>query len=54
MKFRKRTLELLGNLIRGNLGADVPQGDAEPAYFPYRSSRYITEFFGELDMPCGC
>lgn len=50
MEFRKRTLERLGDLICGNLGADVPRGDAEPAYFLYRSSTYITEFFGELDM----
>ncbi|WP_369264074.1 hypothetical protein [Streptomyces sp. R35] len=50
MKFRRRTLEMLGDLICGNLGADIPQGDAEPRYFPYRSSTYITEFFGELDM----
>lgn len=50
MKFRKRTLEMLGDLICGNLGAADPQTDAEPAYFPYRSSSYITEFFAELDM----
>ncbi|MDQ0790043.1 hypothetical protein [Streptomyces sp. B3I8] len=50
MKFRKRTLEMLGDLICGNLGAADPQADAEPAYFPYRSSSYITEFFAELDM----
>ncbi|WP_248509345.1 hypothetical protein [Streptomyces sp. D2-8] len=50
MKFRKRTLERLGDLICGNLGAADPQVGAEPAYFPYRSSSYITEFFAELDM----
>ncbi|WP_405754018.1 hypothetical protein OG232_29405 [Streptomyces sp. NBC_01411] len=50
MKFRKRTLEMLGDLNCGNLGASVPQGESEPAYFPYRSSMYITEFFAELDM----
>ncbi|MER6526401.1 hypothetical protein [Streptomyces sp. NPDC001508] len=50
MKFRRRTLEMLGDLICGNLGAADPQADAEPAYFPYRSSMYITEFFAELDM----
>ncbi|KAB2975570.1 restriction endonuclease [Streptomyces sp. SS1-1] len=50
MEFRKRTLERLGDLICGNLGADVPRGDTEPPYFSYRSSKYLTEFFGELDM----
>ncbi|MGV9530459.1 hypothetical protein ACWDUG_04695 [Streptomyces cellulosae] len=50
MKFRKRTLEMLGDLICGNLGVADPQVGAEPAYFPYRSSSYITEFFAELDM----
>ncbi|WP_242436153.1 hypothetical protein [Streptomyces sp. Root369] len=48
MEFRKRTLERLGDLICGNLGSDAP--DVEPPYFHYRSSRYITEFFGGLDM----
>ncbi|MFF1314727.1 hypothetical protein ACFVZL_28505 [Streptomyces sp. NPDC058320] len=52
MEFRKRTLERLGDLICGNLGSEAPapQGDAEPPYFHYRSSSYITEFFRDLDM----
>ncbi|MFC5147050.1 hypothetical protein [Streptomyces aureoversilis] len=50
MEFKKRTLERLGDLICGSFGADVPRGDTEPPYFPYRSSKYLTEFFGELDM----
>lgn len=50
VEFRKRTLERLGDLICGNLGSDAPRGDAEPPYFHYRSSRYITECFGDLDM----
>ena len=49
MKFRRRNLEDLGDLICGNLGADVPQEGQEPRYFPYRSSSYITRFFQELD-----
>jgi len=49
MKFRRRNLEDLGDLICGNLGADVPQEGHEPKYFPYRSSSYITRFFQELD-----
>lgn len=49
MKFRRRNTEALGDLICGNLGADVPDATHEPRYFPYRSSTYITEFFQELD-----
>ena len=49
MKFRRRNLEALGDLICGNLGSDDPKADGEPRYFPYRSSMYITEFFHELD-----
>ncbi len=49
MKFRRRNLDALGDLICGNLGSPSPQGDDEPAYFPYRSSMFITEFFGDLD-----
>ena len=49
MRFKRRNLEALGNLICGNLGSDDPNADGEPTYFPYRSSMYITEFFRELD-----
>ncbi|MDX8036755.1 hypothetical protein SK803_41730 [Lentzea sp. BCCO 10_0856] len=48
MKFRRRTLEHLGDLICGNLGSDEP-GATSPKYFPYRSSSYITDFFGDID-----
>lgn len=41
MKFRRRNLEDLADLVVGNL-------EQEPAVFPYRSSSYITEFFREL------
>jgi hypothetical protein len=50
MKFRRRNLGALGDLICGNLGSRSPEGDEEPAYFPYRSSTFITEFFDDLDM----
>lgn len=47
MKFRRRNLEALADLICGNPGsADAEAG--EPKYFPYRSSWYITEFFQDL------
>ena len=49
MRFRRRNLEAIGDLICGNLGSAEPISDAEPKYFPYRSSMYITEFFQELD-----
>lgn len=49
MKFRRRNLEALGDLICGNLGSYEPEGSADPKYFPYRSSMYITEFFADLD-----
>ncbi|MEV7863982.1 hypothetical protein AB0O86_35720 [Streptomyces hirsutus] len=48
MKFRKRTLESLGDLVCGNLGSDDPGSSSEPKCFPYRSGMYITEFFAEL------
>jgi len=48
VKFRKRTLESLGDLVCGNLGSEDPGSSSEPKYFPYRSSMYITEFFAEL------
>lgn len=43
MKFKPRTLTQLGEMICGNSGPD------ETAYFPYRSSSYITEFFEEIN-----
>ncbi len=49
MRFKRRNLEALGELVCGNLGADTPAGDEQPRYFPYRSSTYITQFFAELD-----
>lgn len=47
VKFRRRNLEALGDLVCGNLGSDEPGGT--PRYFPYRSSMYITDFFEDLD-----
>jgi hypothetical protein len=49
MRFRRRNLEALGELVCGNLGADVPTADTKPRYFPYRTSSSITDFFQELD-----
>jgi len=49
VKFRRRNLEALGNLICGNNGSSEPRDGAEPPYFVYRSSMYITEFFQDLD-----
>lgn len=49
MKFRRKSLDGLGDLICGNLGSDDPDSTAGPRYFPYRSSMYITEFFADLD-----
>lgn len=49
MKFRRRNLEGLADLICGNLGSDDPKDSQEPRYFPYRSSSYITQFFQDLD-----
>lgn len=49
MRFRRKSLDGLGDLICGNLGSDDPDSIAGPRYFPYRSSMYITEFFADLD-----
>lgn len=49
VKFRRRNLEALGDLIVGNVGRDDAQNEDEAKYFVYRSSMYITEFFQELD-----
>lgn len=48
MKFKRKTLELLGDLVVGNPGFDPPGPNQVPKYFPYRSSMYISEFFEEL------
>lgn len=48
MRFRRRTLEKLGDLVCGNPGSDEA-GSEHPKYFPYRSSSYLTEFFQDLD-----
>ncbi|GAA3877272.1 hypothetical protein GCM10022243_47610 [Saccharothrix violaceirubra] len=49
MRFKRRNLEALADLVVGNIGRDDPQNEDEARYFPYRSSMYITEFFRELD-----
>ncbi|NUT48859.1 MAG: hypothetical protein HOV94_16365 [Saccharothrix sp.] len=49
MKFKRRNLEALADLVVGNVGRDDAENGDEARYFPYRSSMYITEFFGELD-----
>jgi len=48
MKFRRKTLELLGDLVCGNPGSESPEGNEEPKYFPYLSSTGITAFFTDL------
>lgn len=49
MKFKRRNVEGIANLVCGNTGSESPVNGEEPKYFPYRSSMYITEFFQELD-----
>ncbi len=49
MQFKRRNLEKLAELICGNRGAGDPGPGEEPAYFPYRSSSYITDFFADLE-----
>ena len=51
MKFRRRNLLDLGDLVCGNRGVQTPGVGEEPSYFTYRSSMYITEFFQDLDTP---
>ena len=48
MRFRRRNLEALADLIVGNPGRNDAESDDEKKYFPYRSSSRITEFFDEL------
>jgi hypothetical protein len=47
VKFKRRNLEALGELVCGNPGFPSPEPAQIPAYFPYRSSMYLTEFFQE-------
>lgn len=42
MKFRRRTLDQISDMICGNYGKDE-------SHFPYRSSSYITRFFQDAD-----
>ncbi len=49
MRFKRRNTEALANLICGNIGSSDPVDSNELAYFPYRSSAHITEFFRDLD-----
>jgi hypothetical protein len=49
VKFKRRNLEALADLVVGNVGRDDAENEDEAKYFPYRSSMYITEFFRELD-----
>ncbi len=49
MKFKRRNVEKLADLVCGNLGSNDRASYEDPKYFPYRSSSYITEFFQELD-----
>lgn len=49
MKFKRRNLEALADLVVGNVGRDDAENEEEAKYFPYRSSTYITEFFRELN-----
>ncbi|EYD75937.1 hypothetical protein Rumeso_02482 [Rubellimicrobium mesophilum DSM 19309] len=44
MKFKRRTLEQIADMICGNF--DTDQG---PSFFAYRSSSYLTEFFTDAD-----
>ena len=45
MKFKKRTINELADMICGNSELGVP------SYFKYRSSSYLTEFFQDCDLP---
>lgn len=49
MRFRRRNVMALGDLICGNPGVQQPAEGEEPAFFVYRSSSYLTEFFQDLD-----
>lgn len=42
MKFKRRTLEQIADMICGNFESDT-------SVFPYRSSSYLTEFFADAD-----
>jgi hypothetical protein len=47
VKFKRRNLEALADLVVGNVGRDDAENEDAAKYFPYRSSMYITEFFRE-------
>lgn len=50
MKFKRRNVMDLADLICGNPGNQNPSNTLEdPAYFPYRSSSYISMFFEDID-----
>ena len=42
MEFKRRTLNQLADMVCGNF-------PAEESFFDYRSSRYLTEFFEDID-----
>lgn len=49
MKFKRRNVMDLADLICGNLGVSQPNDGEALAYFQYRSSSYLTMFFEDLD-----
>lgn len=49
VKFKRRNLVALADLVVGNVGRDDAETEDEAKYFPYRSSSRITEFFQDLD-----
>jgi hypothetical protein len=51
VKFKRRNVMDLANLICGNVGVQKPTFTLSevPAYFLYRSSMHLTEFFQDLD-----
>jgi hypothetical protein len=49
VKFKRRNVGALTDLVCGNLGSDSPGPGEEAPCFVYRSNKYLTEFFAELD-----
>jgi hypothetical protein len=49
MKFKRRNVMDLADLICGNVGVESPKAGETPANFPYRSSSYISMFFEDID-----
>lgn len=47
--FKRRNLTGLADLVCGNYGEQAPEPEESPAYFIYRSSMYLTEFFEDID-----